>query len=359
MKRRGRIIKILAELCLLFGLLAFLLPFMQIKNEEKTTKISGFEMIKIGVDAGVTHHRKGAIPNDYVIKDTLTWGDLKAGANYVSSHDRLRQIEIAAVVCALPIIFSVLALLFLLMASYKPGMYLPTFFAILSLVGGLFLSAALPAVQNYIGKNTAAGAPELAWLIGFFGFLILTGAAVIILMLGWLTGSYDRSVKEIYRNGSRDDDDDDDSNHRRRKKKRKKKSKSKSKKKKDKKEQKNTEERKTAAAIGRVQGLSGMYKGERFDLLHMRTVRLGTTIEAADCLRNGSMHDMQKIENHTFTIYFDESSKSYTVSSQAVENILIKSVSGEKSVLRKGMTERLNTPALLQVGNQNAVIKLQ
>lgn len=363
MKSRGILLKNTAALFMLLALLSLLLPFCKVTTPDKSTNISGFDILTASAHTGYEYYKNGSIDDHYVIKGNLTWGDLKSGINYVKEQQDIKQAEQSIAISLLPILLCGLAMIISLLAAGKVTMFLSTLLIAMAFVENIFLIARFQEVQNQIFANLASSGIQLGLLIGIYAFTALCGLSLCILLFGWFTASFSRPREE--------DDDDSDTNRKdrrnrrnkrgRRGKKRKKKTKTKKKKSKDSKrgkdnsnDKENSKEDKNQQesmnfpeAEGKIKGSSGIFQGIDLNLAtqEKQFVTLGTTKD--------TVHASESIasEGHHFVIEYDKVRKSYQITSHSDANIVVCTHDGTQHLLSNGKKETVGGKSVMYVGN--------
>ncbi|BBF41371.1 hypothetical protein lbkm_0045 [Lachnospiraceae bacterium KM106-2] len=396
MKRSAALLKNIAALIMLLALISLLLPFCKVQTGGKTTTVSGLEVIKISASTGYHYYSKGDIPNSYVLKDNLTWGDLKTGLNYASQNNELWKIELGAAVLILPALLCFFAMIGTFMAEGKKTMLLPTIFLILAVAENVLIilgfSDVMRMILSYAAKKGMAGTPAVTLLIGIYAFTVLCGIALAIILYLWLTGGFRKPRRRDLESDYYDDDDDDgrkkkdrSSGRDKRRKKRRRKKKSRRKKEKrskdktndkdtekkkdqkdDQKEQDNQkdgkEEEQVSEALGHLTGMTGMYQGANIDLSQYGagTFTIGTTPEAMNALLNGSLRDATKLDGNNCVINYSHARKQFTITSHSDKNIILETGDSikNKQILGNGETKTVGKNTVLYIGDLNNAIKL-
>lgn len=368
---------------MLFALLSSLLPFCSITAGGTTNKVSGIGIVKMGAKLGAEYIKEGTIENDYKVADGLTWGDIKAGADFASQHKELRQAAVVLVIAFLPLVFLFFAMMFTFFATGKISMILPTLFTLLTVLENVFIIGVFPSVQKLIFGQ--AGGITITLLIGIYALTILAGIALAILLLLWITGGfnrpeagergYDEKEKKKKSRFSRSDKKRK-KNRRKRKSSRKRKKKvtkessstqeSKSQEKQPQKEQQQQEqpqqEQAPVAAAGHVSGLTGMYQGTSLDLSTSgnSTFTIGTTPEAKDIIQNGNVAEAHKLQNSNCVITYHAESRQYTIVNHSDQNIILQTGSSSQAqlCLKQGQGASVGGNTLLFIGDLNNMIKL-
>lgn len=362
MKSRGILLKNTAALFMLLALLSLLLPFCKVTTPDKSTNISGFDILTASAHTGYEYYKNGSIDDHYVIKGNLTWGDLKSGINYAKDQQNVKQAEQAIAISLLPILLCGLAMIISLLSAGKASMFLSTLLIAMPFVENIFLIARFQEVQNQIFANLASSGIQLGLLIGIYAFTALCGLSLCILLFGWFTASFSKLKEE---------DDDSDRNRKdrrnrrnkrgRRGKKHKKKTKTKKKKSKDSKRSKdnsndkeNSKEDKNQQesmnfpeAEGKIKGSSGIFQGIDLNLAtqEKQSVILGTTkdtVHAAEFIASEGQH---------FVIEYDKAGKSYKITSHSNANIVVCTHDGTQHLLANGKKETVGGKSVMYVGN--------
>ena len=365
MKSRGILLKNTAALFMLLALLSLLLPFCKVTTPDKSTNISGFDILTASAHTGYEYYKNGSIDENYIIKGNLTWGDLKSGINYAKEQQNVKQAEQAIAISLLPILLCGLAMILSLLAAGKVSMFFSTLLIAMACVENIFLIVRFQEVQKQIFPNLLASGIQLGLLIGIYAFTVLCGLSLCILLFGWVTASFSKPKEE---------DDEDNSNRNRkdkrnrrnkrgrRGKKHKKKTKTKKKKskdntndKKDNKEDKSQDKSKDLpGAEGIIKGNSGIFQGIELDLAikEKESVILGTTkdtVQLAESIVSEGQH---------FVIQYDKAGKSYQITSHSNANIVVCTHDGTQHLLSNGKTKTVGGKSIMYVGNTENKIHL-
>lgn len=373
MKPRGILFKNIAAILMLIALISLLLPFCKITAPEKTVNVSGYDLVKTGIRTGLEYHENGHIEDDYVIHGDLTWGDLKAGINLAMDNQNLREAEGIAFLCTLPILFCMLAMLLAFLAFGKKSMLLPTLFIALAFFENIVLITGFQGIQNKIFSDMGNEGIQLTLLLGIYTFTILCGLACLILMILWITGSFnlpesedDKSTKEKKNKKERGT-----KRERRSKGRRKKKKSSRRKKKRGGKDEKTNEAKENgndkrqdsqeecqepAKATGCMTGESGIYQGTDINLAEQENGMF--TFEVGSVPADRMNININKSSAGNFVIQFQKAAKEYTVTSHANETILLKTGDGKLLFLTNGESQIVGTGTVLQIGNTDNRMKL-
>ncbi|MDO5520438.1 MAG: hypothetical protein Q4G58_08100 [bacterium] len=412
MKRYGSFFKNIAALIMLLALLSLLLPVCKITTNKKTSTVSGIGIMKIGADLGYEYYKNGTIKNNYVVVDTVTWGELKGGVNEGVQHKEFKKAIVVGVVVILPVLFCFLAMLFTFMAGGKIAMMFPTILIGLASFETIVGVGGFSKIQKLLLQNADDAGASLSLAIGTYAFMLLCILAFGIILALWVTGGFNRPTKRERRyydrddNDNDDDDDNDDKKRRRRRKKdgasrrekrrkrqrRKEKKKDRKRRKSDRKNKKNRasennnstqensqsqkrpeqqDETKKAEqnenviskeATGCLSGLNGMYQGAVMDLSNnqMSSFTIGTTKEAMDALASNSLADLEKLQGNTCDIVYSPVTKRYTISSHSVKQIILQNQIDAQNQVRLGNGDSVTVGAntLLYIGDFNNIIKL-
>lgn len=336
MRSYGKILKNMAALCLLIGLIGLLLPFCKVQTGDTNITLSGWEVLTVSGKTAVTYYKEGQIPDNYVLKEPYTWADVRNGIDLIDEQGGLHKLELCGVLASLPIVFCVLAILFLLLAEGKKTMVLPMICTALGFFEMLILLFGFPALQPY-------------FLIGIYLFTVLYALALILIIIGWITGGYRKPDQDKADQQDRHKDSSERTKRRKRKGHKRRKTKTKKKKekndseKKEKEQEKEAEKKTPKPATGKIFRGTGIYEKVQKDLsVEGRPFLLGTTKEAMESIVRDDMHTMEQIEKHHCMIQYDAVKEQYTMVSYAAEIILLQ-------------TPDANSPVLLSMGNKVAI----
>lgn len=385
MKRYAIHFKNIAAFLMLLALISLLLPFGKITTAAGTSVVSGIEVVKIGANMGYEYYKNGAIDNDYVLTDDLTWGDVKAGADYASQQNQMNNIIIGGIVCALPIVFCFFAMLFTLIAEGIKTMVLPTLFLMLTVLQSIVMILGFPSAVEYILSQTGVTGIDATLLIGIYAFTGLCIVSLVIILFLWFTGGFNQPESRDHYSDRGDDNEKDKTRKNkksswldgRRKKNRKKhkkssKKKNKNKKNKDSSNKKNTLEdknednsydnSKNITLSGHITGLTGMYQGVDIELLKNGTniFTIGTTPEAMNTILHGTMDGIDKLNGCNCMINFNEKSKQYEIVSHSIKDIILKigSESTNQIILKHGTSATVGTNTVLYIEEFNSSLRL-
>lgn len=371
MKSRGILMKNTAALLMVLALVVLLLPCINVTTVDKTVDISGYDILAASVQTGLDYYKNGTIDDNYVIKGDLTWGDLKSGLNYANEQENIRQAETAVGISLLPILFSVLAIIFLLMAFNKITMVIPTLLTGAAFIENVVLIGNFQSFQEKIFVDLKTSGVQLDIRIGIYVFTALCGIAFLMLLAGWITTSFskpepDEYTEENYKDNYEDSErkgkerkdkkDKDDKKKSRRKSKSKKKKKETKEKKENKKEEKESEKTvELPKAQGKITGNSGIYDGIEFDLSTKedKSITLGTTKENIEL----SNHDILKEEY--FVIQYNPKSRLYDIQSYTNSNLVLHTSDGQQYLLSNGSGRTVGSNTRIYVGSTDNKINLQ
>lgn len=394
MRKHGRLLKNISGLLLLFALLALLLPFCRFDVAGRSVTLSGTDVISAGVRAGSSYIQNGQVPEDLLIKDPFTWGDIRGGLAAASQAGLEKALVIAGAAAALPVFLCFLSMCLLFIASGKKLMMLPTLFTMLTCAELIIAKAALPVPGSYLE-------------MGCHLFTFLNLAALVLILLGWITGGYRKPPKtegetasksqkeqESARERNRRTDSTDNARKKERKKRSDKDSGSNSKKKKkkhsrdhsDKNNKSRQRQEDTASATqdadsapasagdsrntgtmrttsGQLTDGTGFYRGYDLSLKKAsaseapNSITLGTTPEAVLALHNGSQSGVAQIAEHSCRITYYPASCSYTVASYSKEDLCLRNpANGTARYLHAGDKVRFTDPSVLTVnGTENSI----
>lgn len=365
MRAYGRFLKNTAALLLLLALLSLLLPFCRFQAAGQDMTLSGVEVVTAGGKAGYMYLRQSGVPDDYVLKDPFTWGDIKQGIHYADQTGNSNLLLLAGAAAGLPVLLCFLSMCMLFLAEGKKTMVLPTLFTAIAAAELLVALTAFTALRPFL-------------LIGVYFFAMLNIIALILIILGWLLGGYrkpkdhKRRGSERHRDSQKDEEEREDSGGRRRgrrrkSKRRKKRHSSNDKKKKEKsmdkqkdrsdeqKKERDPQGRKTAA-LGEINGGSGMYAGISKTLSQGgSSLTIGTTPEAMRGIETGSLKAAGHIADHNCQIAYDPESGSYTIVSHAAENIALRQDGRIIRQLKTGERVRISGQTQLDAGSGHSL----
>lgn len=391
MRKHGRLLKNISGLLLLLALLALLLPFCRFDAAGQSVTLSGADVISAGARAGYSYIQNGQVPEDLIVKDPFTWGDIRGGLAAASQAGLEKALVFGGTAAALPVLLCFLSMCLLFIAARKKGMLLPTLFTIVTCAELFLAKAVFPVLDNFLE-------------MGCYLFTFLNAAALVLILLGWITGGYRKPPKtdtgtaskpkkeqELSREKNRREDSSDKdkkSTHKKhsdkdskkdsgKKKKRKKSQNDADKNSRDRQSRQtdkdnathsgdensgsaqNQETAKTVSAVsGQLTDGTGLYRGYDLSIKNGQTsVTLGTTPEAVLALHNGSRSGVAQLAEHSCHISYDAASHSYTITSYSKEDICLRNPkTGTGKYLRPGDKVRVTEPAILTVnGAQNSI----
>lgn len=391
MRKHGRLLKNISGLLLLLALLALLLPFCRFDVAGQSVTLSGTDVISAGARAGYSYIQNGQVSENLIVKDPFTWGDIRGGLAAASQAGLEKALVFGGTAAALPVLLCFLSMCLLFIAARKRGMLLPTLFTIVTCAELFFAKAAFPVLDNFLE-------------MGCHLFTFLNAAALVLILLGWITGGYRRPPKtdtaadsqskkerELSREKKRRENSLDKGKKRTHKKHSDKDSKKDSGKRKKRKKSQNdadknsrdrqsrqtdkdntthsvdedsgsAQNRETAKTVSAVSGQltdgTGLYRGYDLSMKNGQTsVTLGTTPEAVLALHNGSRSGVAQLAEHSFRISYDAASHSYTIASYSKEDICLRDPKmGTGRYLRPGDKVKVTEPAILTVnGAQNSI----
>lgn len=363
MKSKGILLKNTAAFLMVIALLTLLLPCINVTTQDKTANISGFDILTASAHTGYEYYKNGTIDENYVIKGSLTWGDLKTGIHYAKEQENIKQAETAVVISLLPILFCILAIILLLTAFNKTTMFIPTMLTLLAVIENILLIQGFQGFQEKILTGLEASGIQLRLQVGIYAFTIIGAIAFLILLFGWFTRSFSKPEQK--------DGDEGDSTRSRRNKKKAKDKKGKSgrrrrrrKKAKAKKEKRNkdtnTEEKQPEAtnpllkAKGKLTGRSGIYEGIEIDLdsAEDKSVTLGTTKDTI------GEKNPEKLDGKCLVISYNSQRRLYEITSHSRHNIAIRTAEGAQHLLESGMKETVGADTRIYVGSTENKIHL-
>lgn len=179
MRNYGRFLKNIAGILLLLALVSLLLPFCRFPVGGQEITLSGMDVLSAGAKAGYTYLTKGQLADDYVLKAPLTVGTMKSALTFVQGNVDSRLLAAGAVAVVLPLLLCFLAMCMLFLARGKKTMVLPTLFTLIVLAEMLVALFGLAELHPYLR-------------IGVYLFTLLHGIALILILIGWVTGGYRR-----------------------------------------------------------------------------------------------------------------------------------------------------------------------
>ncbi len=347
MRGYGRFLKNISAMLLLVALLSLLLPFCHFQAKGQDITLSGIEVLTAGGKAGYVYWKDGEVPQDFVLKAPITYGDLKEAVAFADQAAGSNLLMLGTVAITLPIILCFLAMCMLFLAEGKKTMFFPTLFMCITTVETLLLLAAFYQLAAF-------------FLIGLYLFIVLHAVALVLVMLGWITGGYRKPKQEEETQDGRQKDDRrrrSDRDHSRRKSHRKKKSKDKSKsKKKDSnsaKEEQKTQSSGATAVSGKIGGGTGIYQGISWDLENEKNtgIMIGTTADAMQSIQAGSWKNMRQMEMYSCTISYDPVQKQYTIISHSKRDILLWQDGNVTQQLKMGDHVKILHRTILQLGS--------
>lgn len=189
MRNYGRFLKNIAGILLLLALVSMLLPFCRFPVGGQEITLSGMDVLSAGAKAGYTYLTKGQLADDYVLKAPLTVGTMKSALTFVQGNVDSRLLAAGAVAVLLPLLLCFLAMCMLFLARGKKTMVLPTVFTLIVQAEMLVALFGLADLHPYLQ-------------IGVYLFTLLHGIALILILIGWVTGGYRRPEEK-----SKDSDD--------------------------------------------------------------------------------------------------------------------------------------------------------
>lgn len=179
MRNYGRFLKNIAGILLLLAMVSLLLPFCRFLVGGQEITLSGMDVLSAGAKAGYTYLTNGRLADDYVLKAPLTVGTMKSALTFVQGNVDSRLLMAGAVAVLIPLLLCFLAMCMLFLARGKKTMVLPTVFTLLVLAEMLVALFGLAELHPYLQ-------------IGVYLFTLLHGIALILILIGWVTGGYRR-----------------------------------------------------------------------------------------------------------------------------------------------------------------------
>lgn len=179
MRNYGRFLKNIAGILLLLAMVSLLLPFCRFPVGGQEITLSGMDVLSAGAKAGYTYLTNGQLADDYVLKEPLTFGTMKSVLTFVQGNVDSRLLAAGVVAVLIPLLLCFLAMCMLFLARGKKTMVLPTVFTLLVLAEMLVALFGLADLHPYLR-------------IGVYLFTLLHGIALILILIGWVTGGYRR-----------------------------------------------------------------------------------------------------------------------------------------------------------------------
>lgn len=179
MRNYGRFLKNIAGILLLLAMVSLLLPFCRFLVGGQEITLSGMDVLSAGAKAGYTYLTNGRLADDYVLKAPLTVGTMKSVLTFVQGNVDSRLLTAGAVAVLIPLLLCFLAMCMLFLARGKKTMVLPTVFTLLVLAEMFVALFGLAELHPYLQ-------------IGVYLFTLLHGIALILILIGWVTGGYRR-----------------------------------------------------------------------------------------------------------------------------------------------------------------------
>lgn len=179
MRNYGRFLKNTAGVLLFFALLSLLLPFCYFVAAGQQIALSGMDVLTAAGKAGYTYLTQGQLTDDFVLKAPLTVGTMKSALTFVWGNVDSRLLAAGAAAVLLPLLFCFLAMCMLFVARGKKTMVMPTVFTLIVLAEMLVAVFGLSELHPYL------------W-IGVYLFTLLHGIALLLILIGWVTGGYRR-----------------------------------------------------------------------------------------------------------------------------------------------------------------------
>ena len=179
MRNYGRFLKNIAGILLLLAMVSLLLPFCRFPVGGQEITLSGMDVLSAGAKAGYTYLTNGQLADDYVLKAPLTVGTMKSALTFVQGNVDSRLLAAGVVAVLIPLLLCFLAMCMLFLARGKKTMVLPTVFTLLVLAEMLVALFGLAELHPYLR-------------IGVYLFTLLHGIALILILIGWVTGGYRR-----------------------------------------------------------------------------------------------------------------------------------------------------------------------
>lgn len=179
MRNYGRFLKNIAGILLLLAMVSLLLPFCRFLVGGQEITLSGMDVLSAGAKAAYTYLTNGRLADDYVLKAPLTVGTMKSALTFVQGNVDSRLLAAGVVAVLIPLLLCFLAMCMLFLARGKKTMVLPTVFTLLVLAEMLVALFGLADLYPYLQ-------------IGVYLFTLLHGIALILILIGWVTGGYRR-----------------------------------------------------------------------------------------------------------------------------------------------------------------------
>lgn len=389
-------LKNIAALIMFCSLIALLFPFLEIATDSKNTQVSGYEIVKMGAEAGYEYVNQGALREDYVITGELTWGEVKntitsiLQIENVHRNPQFQKIMWILVLAILPVLLCIIAVLTTLFAGGKLSMILPTLCNMLVFIENVSIMILFHKVQDALFFGQSSEMIHVSLLIGFHLFTTLCGISLAILILLWISKGFCPPIQDNNKDKNNDiskskrkskDTLKRNSKDKKEKSKKTKKEKSSKKKKRRSKrgsQKKAKEERYTRERIkreeqeeeslinnkkpktiggptGKIKGLSGMYQDIVIDITKSLDyqVILGTTPETAHFVENS------KLEGHSLKIQYNMENQKYRIQSNSNHHILIKYKDGTQELLKNREIKIVDKKVILYVETVEHAIYLR
>lgn len=368
-------LKNVAALIMLCSILALLLPFCRITTEQQMISVSGADLLRAGMHAGYEYVSNGTLEEDYVIKEGLTWGSLKGTmqsimeAQGIETKSDLKTVAVIVFVGILPVLLCFLAMVLTFFAMSKGAMILPTFFLLVTCVENAVILVNFLAIQKAVFSESISSTMQFSLLMGYYLFTILCGIALVILLMLWISGGFNKpeSKNSDGRNWRKKDSKKRFARKKkpfRRKKRRRRKGRNSKKDRnkkssrssiKDKDEDDKSLEEDMGSASGKLAGISGIYQNVKFDLNETSgyKVILGTTKETVPFVEAGHA------EGCGLKIEYNMDNKKYRIQSSTPQHILIKYNNGEQELLKNRDIKILEESVILYVEDTQHAIRLK
>lgn len=366
MRVHGRLVKNIAGVLLLLALCSLLLPFCKFNVGAGDTTLSGIEVAKAGGKAAYTYFTTGGIPDDFILKEPYTWGNVKESVSYVSSAGGTNVLILCGAAIIVPIVLCFLSMCMLFIAEGKKTMCLPTLLTLVVAAEMLFVVLLITDLRPFL-------------MVGVYLFTILDVVAFLFIMIGWITVGYrkpDRDYEKETRYKKKEEDPDHKNDPKRkysrektRTRRKKKKDKGKDRKKRDKKKKDSRDKREKKQEpenashqllTGRISNGTGIYQGLSWDIKNgsSHVITIGTTVEAMEALRGKSVKNMECIAQNNCKISYDVTLGKYSIESHSKEKVLLVKDGQVVRCLDNGDRVKVSCQIYLQISGKGDSIKL-
>lgn len=369
-------LKNVAVLLLLLSLFALLLPVCRITADQQMVSVSGAELIGAGIHAGCEYVKNGALAEDYLVKDGLTWGNLKSGmqsameAQGMETKSDFMMGMVILFIGMLPVILCFLAMVFTFFARSKGAMVLPTLFLLAACLENTIIMVHFFAIQKAVLSENISSTVQFSLLMGYYLFAILCGLSLLILLFLWISGGFklqseDSNEHDSKKRGQKNRGDRKKKKERlfQRKKRHRRKGRRNKRACNKKSGQSNTKrkeqdnrsfEEDMGSASGRLIGISGIYQDVKCNLNETADFKviLGTTKESAPFL------DAKQADGCGLTIEYSMDNKKYRIQSGTSQHVLIKYKNGRQELLKNREIKILEESVTVYVEDIQHAIRL-